>query len=246
MLDVTIAQGYNSGFGCAPRYTGVTCIDCKTVSWCYFGREVQERRKNCSVFGGFCDPEITSCVDYNTCSGNRCSAQTMICIYEGYFPNPDECNSYFYCSENSAWLNLLASKFQCPPGMVYDIVFETCVGNGPGNTVWCNVCKDGEVDDFWRYQHELDDPRINKGYYVACSQNQYALFSCANRYEIFNISLIACEFKKCPYKGLFQHENRSLYYICDDLEESPKVRKCQRGMIFSPNFQKCVPGRNGC
>lgn len=169
----------------------------------------------------------------------------MTCEFQGKFPNPVDCHSYFYCEEHSARFKQLARKVDCPENKKYSITQEICADNVTQNDQWCTACNNTSA-------YKIDIPNIlkndtitqtldfNHGYYVLCPHKErkgIELQSCANRYETYNIDKNECEFK-CPKNGTYQHAYARQYYSCKSGKWT--IENCDPGYEFLPALGSCV------
>lgn len=76
---------------------------------------------NCSEAEPYCASNESGdfCTKNNPCSSAGGADSTFQCTATGYFPNPKNCSSYFFCTLNADRTNYAVTEYICPSGNVF-------------------------------------------------------------------------------------------------------------------------------
>ena len=104
---------------CAAGDSGNKCSSCNTYLICV--GENQLGNDTCKTPNAFCDPATDACTAETpeTCKAPGTSSFT--CPEEGFFPNPNDCQTYFFCDADK-----ISEQWSCPDNYVYDALNGFC------------------------------------------------------------------------------------------------------------------------
>ncbi|CAO1409301.1 unnamed protein product [Diamesa tonsa] len=182
----------------------------------------------------------------DACSVNRgatCdppSAAAFQCTSIGYFPDPDNCRLFYYCSLNTAGDAIEAEALTCRDGYVFDITapqtgycklqaFSRC------NTINCTGLT---VPTYVQYGN-------SRQIYALCIPDSTpVIFSCPTG-NVANLSVfpVQCNYQ-CFLPGLFEYSlNPAMYYECfwnSQLRLQSELKTCPRGNLFNTTTRRCA------
>lgn len=214
-------------------HIGLRCKNCDTAIVCGpFGNIIREAK--CSELTSnktpYCDSEKHECVAANTC-GNTVK---MTCKYEGFFPNPMNCQKFIYCESNG----MKPQYYDCPGNTRYDHAKQKCSVNIPCITFSSDngLCQNKP----YKFISYTGDPRI----FTYCPRKGETsdIFTCNKENEIPDLdNWGACGFG-CVSEGIFRDDlDDTKFYMC--YKEGAVLKKahmnCDQGTKFEANGKFC-------
>lgn len=145
---------------------------------------------------------------------------------EGYFPDPENCNVYYFCTEQ-----LVAEQYMCPKNYVFDVNNANC--KPKIHETDCVTMKCTREAEFLVHAR-------NATYYAFCDATLVAnMLKCPTSQEFDKYSL-GCKFK-CPEEGFFPGGTPAAKNFCyhDGLVLKYEVLTCAAGYEFNAS-NTCV------
>lgn len=119
-LDKGVRISGRVAIKCLATDFGLKCSTCSTAVLC--NGDVKELGTlTCESPNNFCDPKTNSCGNVKPAECEATSAD-FNCPEEGFFPDPKNCQNYFWCTAAKA----TAELWQCPVNYVYDALKGSC------------------------------------------------------------------------------------------------------------------------
>ncbi|XP_063708859.1 uncharacterized protein LOC134837414 [Culicoides brevitarsis] len=204
-LSVTNSQ--NSSQKCDLSSNKVIQCDPETFGTfltCIPGIEVPRKVSKCSIDTPYCNIGRFEdyCSDVSECSGPNCFViGSFSCSKPGFYPNPMDCHSYFYCNGDQP---TVTPRF-CPPGFFFNARTFKCA-----RKLIKAQCFTPKCDKIGNFPHPM-----NLQLFYSCEKTENSsvipkIHRCdAN--EVFRDN--KCTFI-CRLPGRFPHEDPSRYYEC--------------------------------
>ncbi|KAL7034808.1 hypothetical protein ACKWTF_008106 [Chironomus riparius] len=188
--------------------------------------------------GDYC---TESCGSTNSNNNNP----DFTCTGLGYYPNPYDCTSYYFCSLNSDKTQFVATLYNCPSGNVFspssatyctrkNIIINNCITADCGRT---NSSK------YIQLQYGF-----NKQYYALCAPDAtlptpivYVFVCPTNSLPKLNTNPPKCSYT-CWRAGFFQNNlDKSKYFECywNNLRLESIERRCPSGSTFDATVSQC-------
>lgn len=219
--------------------TDFLCVDCFTKAFCDgLGQAVYFA---CPATTPYCNNDQCSTIrdpDNDYCE-EQIRDQQSDCSSEGYFPDPDNCQQFFFCPDPKAVPTQLRATYACPANYVYDSVNFYCKKKATAKDCVTAACT--KANTFITYPG-------NANYYGFCqSTTKLLMFKCPTGHT-FNLANYACEFK-CSAEGIFGGPTCRDYYICfksgTQLLAAPY--SCPSGYLYNATARACkVDALNEC
>lgn len=211
------------------------CIDCFTMAFCDgLGNAVY---KPCPAATPFCNNKI--CSKERDMNSDICDEQLLeqelSCTDEGYFPDPLNCQTYYFCPDPTVQPRIPRTTYNCPNNYVYDSKTFQCTAllkyGSNCNTMVCT---------------QPSPPFLlfpgNANYYGFCKPAEIRpiVFKCPAGH-IFNLQTYGCDFS-CSQVGFYAAPNCRQYYECY-LSGSQYLRKthsCGSGYRWNQERKACA------
>ncbi|XP_070498242.1 uncharacterized protein [Chironomus tepperi] len=169
----------------------------------------------------------------------------FVCTGLGYYPNPYDCNSYYFCSLSSDKTEYTATLYNCPSGNVFsptsatyctrkNLIINNCI------TVNCGATNSSK---YIQIQYGL-----NKQYYALCAPDATLstpiiyIFVCPkNTLPSLNDKTPKCTYT-CWRTGFFPNSlDSSKYFECywNNWKLESMERRCPSGASFDATTSQC-------
>ncbi|CAO1400915.1 unnamed protein product [Diamesa serratosioi] len=182
----------------------------------------------------------------DVCSTSRdtnCPAPVVAqfqCTSVGYFPDPNNCQVFHYCSVNKVNMLVDAETFTCREGYVFDPTapqagYCTLKASAKCNTINCTGFTN---ETYVQYGN-------SRQIYALCLSNASPLmFSCPDG-NVANLSAfpVQCNYQ-CELPGRFPYSlKNSMFYNCfwnSQFRLQAELKSCPRGNQFNPRTKHCA------
>lgn len=192
--------------------------------------------------------QISENGDYcsTSCGGSSTNNPDFTCTGLGYYPNPFDCTSYYFCSLSSDKTQYVANPYKCPSGNVFTPSSASyCIRR---NTIISNCvtvnCGTTNSSKYVQLQYGF-----NKQYYALCAPDSTLpipivyVFVCPTN----SLPNIDAKPPKCSYNcwrtGFFQNSlDRSKYFECylnNNWRFESIERRCPSGSFFDASSSQC-------
>lgn len=199
---------------------------------CVAGSELQ--KVECSGATPFCQKGANACSTTAEACG-EVSQETFKCSAAGFFPNINDCSSYYQCAAK----NGAVQRYQCPAGFNYFPELKNCKRSAACFKIDCTVKANLDA----QYVIYRPDPTI----YVFCTKDALGVASshvikCKPEGYSFVLASKVCEFV-CLKEGRVADVNeKTMFYECYRYGTGYKYihQTCLTGNVYSATEGFCI------
>ncbi|XP_026474585.1 uncharacterized protein LOC113378273 [Ctenocephalides felis] len=194
----------------------------------------------CTEIGA--DPVKESCSPDQVCADQsgylQCTnKESTVCKVQGFkcpspsrfYPNINDCQSYYYCDENS-----IGTQYYCPANFAYDPLRHNCGPMALGTKCYTVTCP--------------AQPKVlpyigDKSLYVVCMAGRGTVLQCEEPAE-FSPRSETCV-GQCRARGKFAFKNDATcrkFFTCLRPKGEPVPDQCPIGTVFNQATQSCNTG----
>lgn len=190
-----------------------------------------------------------SCSTVDTCATSQGGAGSPFqCTGLGYFPNPSNCSSYYFCSLNADKTEYVPTLFNCPNGNVFS---PSSGSYCTRYNSWLNNCKTVNCANALKnvtQSYVKITYGLSQQYYALCitggDPSNPLIFVCpANTVPNISGFPATCEYR-CWRTGFFENTlDSSRYFECylnNFLRYESVERTCPQGSSFDSGRSECV------
>lgn len=214
------------------------CLDCYTLARCN-GRGSADIVP-CPTATPYCQEATSTCATKADPYFDICQEQELekdlSCTMEGYFPDPLDCRTYYFCPDPAIKPVVPRKTYTCPANYVYDSKTHLCKKQVFAKDCVSMVCT--KDNSFLTYPG-------NANYYGFCkpSVNTPIMFKCPDGHN-FNLSTFGCEFT-CPGLGYFPGPTCRQSYLCwmSGTKIVAQLESCPKGYLWSGTCQLDTKGQ---
>ncbi|XP_023708612.1 uncharacterized protein LOC111865109, partial [Cryptotermes secundus] len=181
--------------------TGPVCYNCSTAPICLSlpdGRYLSLGSYNCAEQNPdqpYCNSGVCSATKTRECS------QEFQCTGEGYFPDPDDCRTFYSCDANQN-----VTTYTCPASYVYLHANHTCVRKKVSADCASIKCSYARPIEYVVYPK---DPSI----YGICVRDQPTVVLKCSEGQEFDTKTSQCK-RACKEEGIFAGDGCRKFYEC--------------------------------
>lgn len=184
-----------------------------------------------------------SCTASNPCSSSGGTLTDFTCTSTGYYPNPKNCTSYFFCSLNADRTAYVATQYNCPSGNVFSPSSGSyCTRQTNTNCISClNCCGNSNMTHYYQIRYGT-----NSQYYGLCIPGapDPLIFACPANSQPNLINFPAtCDYR-CWRVGFFENTlDNTKYFECylnNFLRFESIERQCPQGSKFDSQKSQCA------
>lgn len=178
------------------------------------------------------------------CVDNSNQDSVFRCTSLGYFPNINNCSSYFFCGMNEAGTGFEFTAISCPNGNVFD---PNAAGRCSRENIF-NKCVGFECrSDITTLTYGQITYGQNRQYFALCVPNadpkNPRIFACpSNTQPNLSVFPATCDYR-CPRTGSFENSlDRTKYFLCylnNQLRLVSEERSCPPRSEFNTSRSQC-------
>lgn len=212
---------------CTDADSGLKCSTCTEALVCSGG--ASKGTIKCEAPNSYCDAATNQCTNVQSADCTA-TAATFACPEEGFFPDPSNCQNYYYCDTAK-----VAEAWVCPTSYVYDALNNNCKWKYFAADCVTMKCVAGATNPFIVHT-------ANPRFYAFCDATTLlpTMFKCPLNMQ-FNLSAYGCKFV-CKAEGYFPGSTAQQYYHCakSGLTWVVTVNECPANYEFSATTKNCV------
>lgn len=158
----------------------------------------------------------------------------LSCTDEGYFPDPLNCQTYYFCPDPTVLPRVPRVTYNCPDNHVYDSKTFQCTALSKHNNNCATMACTQPSPPFLLYPG-------NANYYGFCKPSEIrpVMFKCPAG-QNFNVETYGCELT-CTQHGFIAATHCRNYYYCYLVggQYMKLLQSCSNGYLWNQERQSC-------